>query len=110
MTIPKSVSLSIDLNKIDDKYITPGKNGARYLDLKLVNTPDNEYGNDYFVSQGLPKAVRDEVKASGGEYPRTPIVGNAKAWQCMEGKSNEGGQGASTAQPKAQDQANDMPF
>lgn len=87
MTIPSNISLSIDLNKIDDQFITKGKNGARYLDLKLVNTPDSQYGNDYFVSQQLPKAVRDEVKASGGEYPKTAILGNAKAWGVMDGKT-----------------------
>jgi hypothetical protein len=109
MTIPKSISISIDLNKIDQQYIVEGKNGARYLDLKLVNTPDNEYGNDYFVSQSLPKSVRDSVKESGGEYPKTPILGNAKAWQTMEGKANSSKQGASVEEPKV-DQQNDLPF
>ena len=108
MTIPKSISISIDLNKIDQQYIVEGKNGARYLDVKLVNTPDNEYGNDYFVSQSLPKNVREQVKASGGEYPKTPILGNAKAWETMGGKANTSKQGASTQEPSGQ--TNDMPF
>ena len=105
MTIPSNISLSIDLNKIDDQFITKGKNGARYLDLKLVNTPDSQYGNDYFVSQQLPKAVRDEVKANGGDYPKTPILGNAKAWGVMDGKT------ASKPEPaKAQQDSSEMPF
>ena len=108
MTIPKSLSISIDLNKIDQQYIVEGKNGARYLDLKLVNTPDNEYGNDYFASQSLPKNVRDQVKATGGEYPKTPILGNAKAWETMGGKANTSKQGGSTQEPSSQ--VNDMPF
>lgn len=86
MTIPSNISLSINLDNIDEKYIVQGKNG-RYLDVKLVNTPNSQYGNDYFVSQQLPKSVRDEVKASGGEYPKTPILGNAKAWGVMDGKT-----------------------
>lgn len=105
MTIPKSLSLSIDLNKIDEKYVVKGKDGARYLDLKMVNTPDNQYGNDYFVSQGLPKNVREEVKESGGEWPKTPILGNGKAWQCMEGKVNSGPKDTPTVETN-----NDMPF
>lgn len=113
MTIPKSISISIDLNKIDEKYLTLGKNGGRYLDLKLVNTPDNEYGNDYFASQGLPKNVRDKVKETGGEYPKTPILGNAKAWQCLDGRANESlGQQKAPNSPESNSfaPANDMPF
>lgn len=88
MNIPASISLSINLDKIDEQYVIKGKNGARYLDLRLVNTPNNEYGSDYMATQSLPKSVRDEVKASGGEWPKTPILGNGNAWQCMEGTLN----------------------
>ena len=105
MTIPSNVSISIDLNKIDEQYIVNGKNGARYIDLKLVNTPESLYGNDYFVSQQLPKAVRDEVKANGGDYPKTPILGNAKAWGVLDGKTAGKPQAA-----KSQDDSSEMPF
>jgi len=108
MNIPKSISISIDLNKIDDQYIIQGKNGARYVDLKLVNSPDNQYGSDYFVSQGLPKNVRDQVKASGGEYPKTPIVGNGNAWQIMEGKLNSNKN--NSVVETTPEETNDMPF
>lgn len=108
MNIPKSISISIDLNKIDEQYIIQGKNGARYVDLKLVNSPDNQYGSDYFVSQGLPKNVRDQIKASGGEYPKTPIVGNGNAWQIMEGKLNSNKN--NSVVETTQDDSNDMPF
>lgn len=108
MNIPKSISISIDLNKIDEQYIIQGKNGARYVDLKLVNSPDNQYGSDYFVSQGLPKNVRDEIKASGGEYPKTPIVGNGNAWQIVEGRLNSN-KNNSVVETK-QESSTDMPF
>lgn len=109
MNIPKTISISIDINKIDNNYVTKGKNGAVYVDLKLVNSPDNQYGSDYFVSQSLPKSVREQVKASGGEWPQTPIVGNGNAWQIMEGKLNSNKQGN---EPSVQEEAevNDMPF
>ena len=105
MTIPSNVSISIDLNKIDEQYIINGKNGARYIDLKLVNTPDSQYGNDYFVSQQLPKAVRDEVKANGGDYPKTPILGNAKAWGVLDGKTAGKPEAA-----KSESNDSEMPF
>jgi hypothetical protein len=101
MTIPQNLSISIDLNKIDEKYVIAGKNGARYVDLKLVNSPDNEYGSDYFVSQGLPKAQREAIKASGGEWPKTPIVGNGNAWQVLEGRTNDNKPAPRDAAPAA---------
>ena len=113
MNIPANLTISIDLNKIDEQYVIKGKNGARYVDLKLVNSPENHYVAGYFVSQGLPKAVREEVKTSGGEWPKTPIVGNGNAWQCMEGKLNSNkpskGDSAPAAQ-SAQVAQDDMPF
>lgn len=104
MTIPSNISISINLDKIDEQFIVQGKNG-RYIDVKLVNTPDSQYGNDYFVSQQLPKAVRDEVKASGGDYPKTPILGNAKAWGVMDGKTAGKPEAA-----KSQADDTEMPF
>lgn len=115
MTIPQNLSISIDLNKIDEQYIIQGKNGARYVDLKLVNSPNNEYGSDYFVSQGLPKAQREAIKASGGEWPKTPIVGNGNAWQVLEGQTNENKPARGDAPAAAPSAApasgsDDMPF
>jgi hypothetical protein len=117
MTIPQNLSISIDLNKIDEQYIIQGKNGARYVDLKLVNSPNNEYGSDYFVSQGLPKAQREAIKASGGEWPKTPIIGNGNAWQVLEGQTNDNkpqrDKGGLTESPKSAAPASgsdDMPF
>ena len=111
MNIPQNLTISIDLNKIDEQYIIKGKNGARYVDLKLVNSPDNQYGADYFVSQGLPKSVREEVKASGGDWPKTPIVGNGNAWQCLAGtiNTNKPSKDSEPAQ-SAQVAQDDMPF
>lgn len=104
MTIPSSISISINLDKIDEQYVINGKNG-RYIDIKLVNTPNSQYGNDYFVSQQLPKAVRDEVKANGGDYPQTPILGNAKAWGVLAGQTADKPE-ASKAEPND----SEMPF
>ncbi len=77
MAIPKIVRVSINLDKIDEKYIVNGKKG-RYLNVALINTPDSPYGNDYMASQDLPKEAREN-----GE--RGQILGNAQAWNLGEG-------------------------
>lgn len=75
--LPKIVRVNVNLDKIDEKFIVKGKKG-RYVNLALINTPDSQYGNDYMVSQDLPKEARD-----AGE--RGAIVGNAQAWNLGEG-------------------------
>ena len=60
----------IDVTKIDKASLYRGKKGT-YLDLVLIETPNDKYGNDYMIKQDIPKARRD-----AGE--QGPIVGNAK--------------------------------
>jgi hypothetical protein len=48
-----------------------GKNGALYLDAALFPTPQSQYGDDWHITQDLPKALRDAGQ-------RGPILGNAK--------------------------------
>lgn len=64
-------SLKIDLSKIDESKIFQGKNGAQYLDIILIPTPDNAYGNSHMACQSVTK----EEKAVG---KRGAILGNAK--------------------------------
>ena len=40
-TIPKIISLSINLSKIDRSRIVEGKDGAKYVDVTLVNTANS---------------------------------------------------------------------
>lgn len=77
MSIPKIIRVSINLDKIDETHVVKGKKG-RYLNVALVNTPQSPYGNDYMVSQDLPKEAREN-----GE--RGEILGNAQAWNLGEG-------------------------
>jgi len=65
-----SIAASIDVNKIDKSQLFEGKKG-KYLDLVLIPTPNNQYGDDFMVVQGLSKEKRD-----AGE--RGEILGNAK--------------------------------
>jgi hypothetical protein len=47
------------------------ESGAVYLDVLLIPTPENQYGNDYMIVQSLSKEDRDAgIKGA--------ILGNAK--------------------------------
>lgn len=75
---PASMSGSICLDKIDKQYIYE-VNGKKYLNLRFKYTPDSQYGNDYMISQDVDKETREQCKTTGS-WPKTPILGNAKAW------------------------------
>lgn len=70
--LPKSISVSINLDKIESKHVFQGQKG-KYLDVRLFLTEDNEYGNDYMAVQGVSKEARE-----AGE--RGPILGNGKVF------------------------------
>lgn len=73
---------------LDKAGLFEGKNGAIYLDFAMFETPDSKYGDDYRVTQDLPKALRDKGV-------RAPILGNAK--------NKMFGEQAQPAQPPASD-------
>jgi hypothetical protein len=74
---------SINVSKIEKKYLFDGKNG-KYLDLVFFENRDgkDQYGNDGFVTQGVPKVARDR-----GE--RGPILGNWKELEARPGGSRQ---------------------
>lgn len=80
--IPKIISASIDLSKIDPSKVVEGRNGAKYVDLTLVNTPGNQYGKDYLVKQDFGKEAREQKV-------ETPILGNAKAFLIDQGQTSD---------------------
>lgn len=61
----------INVAKVDKSKLFEGKNGAKYLDACLIETPNDQYGNDFMVVQGVSKEERDAGK-------RGEILGNAK--------------------------------
>jgi hypothetical protein len=64
------ITVKINVSKIDKTHLFEGKSG-KYLDLVLRETPNDKYGNDYMVVQGVSKEARQKgVKG--------PILGNAK--------------------------------
>lgn len=65
------ISIKIDVMKIDKARLFAGKNGAKYLDVLLIESPNNEYGNDYVAVQEVSKEERNAGK-------RGAILGNAR--------------------------------
>lgn len=70
----ETFTAKIDVTKIDRSKLFDGKNGAKYLDIVLFPTPNNEFGNSHMIVQSVSK----EERAAG---VRGAILGNAKAMQ-----------------------------
>jgi len=64
------ISISINYDLIDQNRLFEGKKG-RYLDLILIATPNDQYGNDFMCVQSVSKEEREQGI-------RGEILGNAK--------------------------------
>lgn len=64
------ITAKIDVTKIEKASLYKGEKGT-YLDIVLIPTPDNSYGNDYMIVQSVTKKER-EAGIKGA------ILGNAK--------------------------------
>jgi hypothetical protein len=82
------IKIKIDVTKIDKAALYKGAKGI-YLDAVLWPTPDSQYGDDYRITQDLPKEARDAGKK--GE-----ILGNGKVLV-----SKAGGQRTAAPAPAA---------
>lgn len=60
----------IDVTKIDKAKLYVGEKG-KYLDIALIETPDNRFGNDYMIVQSVTK----EERLAG---VKGAVLGNAK--------------------------------
>lgn len=65
------ISASIDVKKVEKAHLKEGKNGALYLEMVLLPSTNDRFGNDYMIVQSIPKDLRDAGQ-------RGPILGNAK--------------------------------
>lgn len=90
------IALKIDVTKINKDKLFPGKNGAKYLDIVLIDRED-DYGNHYMVVQSVSKEER-----LAGE--RGAILGNGK----IIGSDKPAPSRAS--RPAAKDESDDCPF
>jgi len=78
----------IDVTKIDKARLFQGKNGARYLDVALIETPNNQYGDSHMIVQSVSKEEREagvkgailgniktlETRGGGGGDNRAPLA------------------------------------
>lgn len=67
------ISVKIDVKKIEKARLYPGKNGALYLNVTLLERRDgkSDYGDDFMVVQDVSK----EERLAG---TKGAILGNAK--------------------------------
>lgn len=91
------IAAKIDVNKIEKHRLFEGKNGAKWLDVVLIATPDNKYGNSHVVVQSVTK----EERQAG---VRGPILGNAK--EVGGGNGND----RSAPSPRGKNKDDDIPF
>ena len=68
------IKLKIDVKKVLKEHLFRGEKGT-YLDCALMERQD-EYGNDGYIVQDLPKAVRDKDPDARG-----PILGNFRIFE-----------------------------
>lgn len=96
------ISVKIDVTKIEKDRLFSGKNGAKYLDVILIPTPGNKYGDSHMVVQGVSKEERIAGK-------KGPILGNAKTIEGQSRQREQGSQVAAEAQSGGQT-TDDVPF
>lgn len=74
------IRCKIDVTKIDKARLFKGQKGT-YLDLTLIETPNDQYGNSHMIVQDVGKEDREKgIKGA--------ILGNAKTF----GKSSPAAQ------------------
>ena len=78
------IKCKIDVTKIDKARIFVGEKG-KYIDITLIETPNDKYGNSHMIVQDVTK----EERLAG---VKGPILGNAKTF------------GARPTQPQQQSQ------
>jgi hypothetical protein len=64
MAHDKKMSLKIKVDKIDKSQLYQGEKGL-YLTLTVVPTPNNQYGDDYMITQYMGKGVEDIILGNG---------------------------------------------
>lgn len=89
------INCRINVDKIDKNRIFQGEKG-RWYEFNLIETPANQYGNDYMIVEQIPKEERE----AGGQGA---ILGNGKT---IRPKAEP----PQTVPPKIEDQQNDLPF
>ena len=98
MAHDQKISLKIDVKKLRKEVFYHGEKGV-YCTLIIVPSPDNQYGDDYMVTQYVGKKPEGE---------RDPIVGNGRDLN-FEKKENTN-TGAPVAVGVDENDGDDLPF
>ena len=98
----KTISLKIDVSKIDKKRLYQGEKGT-YLDAVLLfDTQEDKFGNHGMIVESVTKEEREQ-KVKG------TILGNAKIlWE--ESDTNTPPKEDKGAQVNFDDESDDLPF
>lgn len=64
------IKINIDVTKITKEKLFKGKKGT-YLNAVLIETKDNQYGNDYVIVEDITEEEKNQGK-------KGQILGNAK--------------------------------
>lgn len=75
------ITAKINCTKITKSRLFKGKDGAMYLDIVLLPSPNDKYGNDYMVIESITKEEREKgmkgvilgngKNIGGGSTPQT---------------------------------------
>lgn len=96
------ISGKINCSKIDKTKLFKGEKGT-YLDIALIETKDDQYGNDYMIVQDLGKEARER-----GE--KGAILGNAKIRGAKPAAQQAPAKATAGAAPKQENLDEDVPF
>ena len=73
----KTISVQIDVNKIDKKRLYKGKKGLYMNGVIFLNEEPDEYGNNGFICESVSKEEREQG-VKGEILGNVKILGNSK--------------------------------
>lgn len=71
------IRAKLDVTKIDKTLIFVGEKG-KYIDITLIETPNDKFGNDFMVVQDVGKEKR-EAGVKGAILGNAKIFGGSRA-------------------------------
>jgi len=77
------ITVSIDVTKLDKSRFYKGKKGT-YVNLTLIESPNDQYGNTHAAVQSSTKEERDAGLV-------LPFIGNAKDFKILDAQKESGG-------------------
>ena len=101
--------ISIDVTKIKKEWLVDGK----YLNMVMIETPGNQYGNRTMVVQDLPKSIWEPEKdLPNDKKTKGPILGNTKVFGSPQQNTGTPPPQSQPSQmtPPPEGEGDDLPF